>query len=207
LKRLQCGSNHLSSLGLTGLDQLETLDCSDNKLDEIDLSVCQSLTHFNCRSNQLTSLDLTGLPLLEALHCSSNKLTRIDLQSSPKLTALSISENFLTHLDTLFLEYPEWLQCYSNKLDYDDFREKNRVSERFICRDDLKIEAFSLGVRAYNILSRSGIARIKDLRQKGYEDISGLRNINEKSIQEVIHVLEHQAPWTFACKKEPLDPN
>lgn len=201
LKRLQCGSNQLTSLGLTGLNHLETLDCSDNKLDQIDLSVCQLLKYLNCRSNQLTSLDLTGIPLLEALHCSSNKLSTIDLQSTPKLKALSISENFLTHLDTLSLEYLEWLHCYSNKLDCDSFREKNRVSERFICGDDLEIEAFSLGVRAYNMLRRSGIACIKDLRQKSYEDIAGLRHMNEKSVQEVIHVLEHQAQWTFSSKK------
>jgi hypothetical protein len=207
LKRLQCGSNQLTSLGLTGLDQLETLDCSDNKLDQVDLSVCQLLTYVDCRRNQLTALDLSGLPLLEALHCSSNKLTRIDLQSSPRLTALTISENSLTHLDTIFLHYLEWLQCHSNKLDYDEFREQNRVSERFICGDDLEIEAFSLGVRAYNILRRSGIACIKDLRDKSHEDIAALRHMNEKSMQEVIHVLDHQAEWTFTSRNESSGPN
>lgn len=207
LKRLHCGSNQLTSLSLTGLDQLESLDSSNNKLDKIDLSVCQSLKYVDCRSNQLTSLDLTCLALLEALHCSSNKLTTINLQSNPRLTALSISENFLTHLDTLSLEYLEWLQCYSNKLDYDNFIEQNHISERFISGDDHEIDAFCLSVRAYNTLRRAGIACIKDLRQKSYEDIAALRHMNEKSVQEVIHVLEHQAPWTFSSKKEPRDPN
>lgn len=207
LKRLQCSSNQLTSLGLTGLDQLETLDCSGNKLDKIDLSVCQSLKVLQCSSNQLTSLDLTGLPLLESLHCSCNKLATIDLQPNPKLKALSISENFLTRLDTLFLEYLEWLQCYSNKLDYDDFIEQNRISERFIGGDDHEIGTFFRSVRVYNILRRSGIACIKDLRQKSYEDIAALRHMNEKSMQEVVHVLERQAPWTFSSKKESPDPN
>lgn len=198
IKHLDCSRNQIAYLDLTGLDNLEVLCCSENKLDSIDLSVCQSLRHLNCRSNQLTSLDLTGLPLLETIDCSSNKLTTIDLRSNPKLESLSISENLLTRLDTLFLKHLAWLQCYSNSLDYDDFREKNRVGERF--NSDYGIENFNLGVRAYNILRRFGIHSIQDLRQKSFEDIRGLRHMNEKSAQEVIHLLEHQAPWTFSSK-------
>lgn len=207
LRSLSVLSLKANRLVLSGCPGIEELVCPRIGLTELDLSSCQSLKYLNCGNNQLASLDLTGLESLEALDCSNNNLTRIDLCPSPRLESLSISNNYLTELDTLCLKRLERLACYSNKLSYDEFIKQNFISERFVCGGDYEIEEFDLSVKTYNALKLIGINCVNDLRQLSHEDIRGLKNIREKNAQEVIHMLEWSAPWTFTSKKEPTGSN
>jgi prepilin-type N-terminal cleavage/methylation domain-containing protein len=62
LTSLNGGSNSLTSLSVSGLASLQSLDCSYNALTSLLLSGCASLEVISCGGNQLKSLDISGLP-------------------------------------------------------------------------------------------------------------------------------------------------
>jgi len=67
----------LAGLGYcTGLNKL---DCSFNKLTELNLSGLTQLTTLWCQRNQLTTLDVSGLTRLADLWCFMNNLTELDI--------------------------------------------------------------------------------------------------------------------------------
>ena len=50
---------------------------------------------------------------------------------------------------------------------------------------DMGIEDLNLSVRAYNGLKRAGVNTLEDLTQKTEEDMSKMRNLGSKSLEEV----------------------
>lgn len=55
--------------------------------------------------------------------------------------------------------------------------------------DDLIIEELDLGVRSYNCLRRAGIYTIRELQKMNREDLMKVRNLNQKSLEEIIKKL------------------
>lgn len=92
----------LSGQGLTSLEglaaflDLETLDCSQNKLTQLDLSGNPKLTRLYCSYNQLTRLDVSGHGELIALNCEMNKLEELNLSGCTGLLSLYCRNNLLT---------------------------------------------------------------------------------------------------------------
>lgn len=116
LKELQCESNQLTSLNLSGLSNLVRLSCGNNQLTSLNLSGLTSLTKLVCYNNKLTSLNLDGTTGLEFLDCSYNKLTSLDVSKLTKLTTLKCYNNQLTTLDVSKLTNLTILECYDNQL-------------------------------------------------------------------------------------------
>jgi len=116
LKTLQCESNQLTSLNLSGLSNLVSLSCGSNPLTSLNLSGLTSLTKLVCYNNKLTSLNLDGTTGLEFLDCSSNQLTSLDVSKLTKLTTLKCYNNQLTTLDVSKLTQLTNLECHSNLL-------------------------------------------------------------------------------------------
>jgi len=54
---------------------LQTLDCDSNQLTSLDVSGCTALQTLYCYSNQLTSLDVSTNPLIIYLDASYNAIT------------------------------------------------------------------------------------------------------------------------------------
>jgi len=94
-------------LDLRGFGQLEELDCSYNKLTNLDLSNGPKLTKLYCGVNVLTELDLNSCLNLEAINCSWNNLNDAEfLQALPhpeKLGELDISHNKFPPFQLTFL--------------------------------------------------------------------------------------------------------
>lgn len=77
---LELPSGGVTSLpGLGYCTGLNKLDCSFNKLTELNLSGLTKLTTLWCQRNQLTTLDVSGLTQLTELWCFSNNLTELDI--------------------------------------------------------------------------------------------------------------------------------
>ena len=137
---LDCKTNRLSSLDVSGCTALTTLDCSSNDwLTSLDVSGCTALTKLYCEVNRLTSLDVSGCTSLTKLRCSysyfltsldlsqntalttldcsgNDRLTSLDVSGCTALTTLECNYNQLTSLDISSCTALEWLSCYSNKL-------------------------------------------------------------------------------------------
>lgn len=86
LQVLECGNNKFATLTLIGLARLTSLNVSDNAL----------LTTLMCTENALTSLNFTGCTMLQKLYCYSNHLTSLDISSCTQLQQLYCYRNYFT---------------------------------------------------------------------------------------------------------------
>ena len=69
LEELDCQSGGLTNLNFNGLTKLKTLNCGYNQITSLDFSGLSNLFDVRCSGNLLTSLDLTGLKSLQSLDC------------------------------------------------------------------------------------------------------------------------------------------
>ena len=118
---LECYSQGIHSFeGISMFPQLEELTCSDNPIDELDISALPRLErlyaldvplrHFDVgqRSHlkrvqlshtHLDTLDLTTMPDVELLLCIFSPLTAIDITPCQRLTTLYIRGTQITEVD------------------------------------------------------------------------------------------------------------
>ena len=77
--------------GIEYFPNLEKLDASGCRLEELDVSANVELTHLRVGTNQLKALDVSKCPKLEELDVSYNYLTELDVTNNPALVSLSVS--------------------------------------------------------------------------------------------------------------------
>ena len=118
LKTLNCGSNNITALDVSGCTALETLLCeqSKNGITKLDVSGCTSLKTLQCTHSFLSSLDASGCASLETLQCADNRLTSLDVSGCTSLSTLYCYSNQLTSLDVSDCAALRNLQCYNNQL-------------------------------------------------------------------------------------------
>jgi uncharacterized repeat protein (TIGR02543 family) len=116
LSILNCSSNQLTSLTISGLTSLIRLDCYGNKLASLNVSKLASLKTLNCYNNQLSSLNVSGLSSLEILNCYNNQLSSLNVSGLASLEDFSCYGNKLASLDVSGLSSLKTLNCDSNQL-------------------------------------------------------------------------------------------
>ena len=93
LKELNCFEANLTApLDLSKNVNLETLDCSDSGIKEINLENNVNLNYLNCSNNDILSLDVSKNDKLETLNCSGTKISNLDVTSSKSLKVLDCYE-------------------------------------------------------------------------------------------------------------------
>jgi Leucine-rich repeat (LRR) protein len=85
---------NINSLTLVNLPQLNSINCSYNKLTTLDLNNLSSLTSLDCSFNLLTNLSLTNLPNLNYLQCYVNKFQSLDVTALTSLTVLRCGSGY-----------------------------------------------------------------------------------------------------------------
>ena len=126
----QIDVQRLGISNLTGIKYftaLEKLECYSNQLTKLDVSGCTALTYLHCSENQLTSLDVSKNTALGSLYCSGNRLTSLDLSQNTKLNQLYCSDNQLTSLDVSKNTELGWLYCSANQLTSLDVSKKTEL--------------------------------------------------------------------------------
>lgn len=79
--------SRISSLkGVEIFKNLQSLNCSNNVLTELDLSKNVALEYLDCSNNKLTYLDVSKNMNLETLYCSDNQLASLDISLNKKIT-------------------------------------------------------------------------------------------------------------------------
>ena len=116
LVTLDCASNQLTALDVSGNTALEYLDCGNNQLTALDVSGCPAMEYLYCFDNELTALDVSGCTALESLHCAGNQLTALDVSQNPALKDLYCNYNQLTELDVSGNTALQSLGCSYNQL-------------------------------------------------------------------------------------------
>lgn len=90
---ITCRARSISSLkGIECFVNVQSIDCSVNKLTELDVSKNTALMEFDCSGNNLTQLDISKNTKLWKLCCSNNSLTELDV-SNNQLDYLSCDRN------------------------------------------------------------------------------------------------------------------
>ena len=116
LTYLNCSSNKLTELDVTHNPALTYLDCGINQLTELDVTQNPELAYLLCSSNQLTELDVTHNSVLKALYCYFTQLTKLNVTKNAELILLSCWSNQLTELDVTKNPALETLWCNDNQL-------------------------------------------------------------------------------------------
>ena len=117
LKSLNCNSNWLNTLDLSGMSSLDTLRCAGNVLTTLDVTGCTAMTwlqcfmnpdlasieglatctaikFFACYSCSLTNLNIVNsMKNLEQLHAYDNRMTSFRLTNMSQLETVSVGEN------------------------------------------------------------------------------------------------------------------
>ena len=112
IKKIECKDLGISSLdGIRCFTNLETLDCSGNKLESLVLcsagktkaSVpegnCSKLKAIECSGNKIASVEISACAALETFAASNNQLAEVDLSGNPALESVNVSGNTLTDID------------------------------------------------------------------------------------------------------------
>ena len=93
------GRNIESLKGIEYFQKLEILECSYNKITELDTSSNSALKNLGCNHNQLTQLNVSGNNALTSLTCGDNQLTSLNLSNNDKLMSLDCDNNQLAFLN------------------------------------------------------------------------------------------------------------
>ena len=128
LTLLNCINNQLTSLDVTLNTLLINLYCSNNQLTTLDVSHNTKLEDLQCRNNNLTSLDVTKNTLLSYFRCENNILTSLDVSKNVKLTDLLCEGNRLTALDVSRNTELGLLKCLNNSISSLDVSNNTKLS-------------------------------------------------------------------------------
>ncbi len=115
LKTIECGfNNNLSSLNLTNLVALDSLKTFNTNLSNLNVNNLTSLKYLDCSYNHITSLNVSNLTNLKDLNCASNSLNTIDVLLLTQLETLNCSMNQLTTISVAPLVNLKTLICSNN---------------------------------------------------------------------------------------------
>ncbi len=117
ITRLDCSSNWLESLDISGNPLLVELYCDNNRLSDLKLGSQPNLVELYVGDNKLTSIDLSGASALTSLSCYKNNFTSLNLSANGELVDLICRECKIE--GTLDLSANPKLQkvaCYNNDI-------------------------------------------------------------------------------------------
>ncbi len=135
LTYLDCSWEKLTNLNVGNNIALETLYCNDNQLTELNVSSNTALDYIDCSNNQLTNLDVSNDTDLQVLSCCDNHLRDLKLDGDTNLQRLYCSNNQLTSLDVTSNTALNELNCSNNQLTDLDVS-NNTALRRFYCGDN-----------------------------------------------------------------------
>ncbi|MDY3926769.1 MAG: S-layer homology domain-containing protein [Anaerotignum sp.] len=177
-KRITCNYREISNLkGIEHFTALTALNCSNNKLTNLDVSSNTALEYLNCSGNQLTELEVGSNTALMSLYCGGNPLTSLNVSQNTALTTLSCTNNSLTKLDVSDLTKLTELTCSGNPLTSLDVSQNHKL-ETLYCSScaltslDLSgtnVTGLSAAYNSYDITLTDGTFDLDELSKFGFK--------------------------------------
>ncbi len=127
--------NIVDLTGIEDFESLEVLNCSNNRLTNIDISQNTQLVEFNCASNLLETLDVSLNTSLETLNCSDNRLLILDISQNGLLRNLDFTSNQVSMINTSQNDSLVSLRGSNNRLSNLEI-DTNTSLEELICSEN-----------------------------------------------------------------------
>ena len=134
LQSLDCSGNSLNSLDVTNCTLLENLECYFNvELETLCLEGCGNLKYLDCSGCRIQALELSDCTAMEELLCSNNQLTKLNLSTLSKLSKVLCDSNEITEMILPENNHLKHINCEYNYLtNFVDFEilsqnEENRI--------------------------------------------------------------------------------
>ena len=138
LQTLHCSYNAIETLDVSGMTSLTELLCAHNLITDLNVSGCTSLNNIECNSNAIGELNLADCrSTLTTITCNENKLARLDLTNFDKLFHLNCDDNQLTELLVDGCTALTSVDCASNQLTTLDFRQTPLIGEVYCSNNKL----------------------------------------------------------------------
>ena len=147
LKRVDCSVNRLRNLDTSKLGALEKLNCSSNQLSRLDIGDNKALKELDCSNNGLSRLDIGNNDNLQVLNCSNNQFQGNFIADRLKgLKKLNVSNNKFTNIVFFDQNNIEELDCSNNAIPYlknfpnlKTFKGDNQQVDVVVDRNDRRI--------------------------------------------------------------------
>ncbi|MGL2967530.1 putative Ig domain-containing protein [Flavobacterium sp. XGLA_31] len=172
LETLDCADNQLMQLQIDGLEHLYYIHTRVNQLTSLNLTNLPALQYLYCNYNNLQTLSLNGLPSLLTLHCDYNMLQNLSLQNLPLLSELYCQYNQLSTLDLIGAPSLTSVNCYNNQLTNINVTNHSQLHDLF-CQ--------------FNQLTSLNLNGVSSLRQL-YSDVNQLTALDVSGLNE-LHTL------------------
>lgn len=127
-------SRDISSVNISNLHNLQTLELGGNNIATIDISSNIELEHLELNNNDLTLIDLSSNKDLEELDVSFNSLSNVNINGLTNLDFIDLSDNQLTNINL----------SQNSNLNQLNFRH-NLLSTQWITRILADVDAFGTG--------------------------------------------------------------
>lgn len=99
LQSLDCSGNSLNSLDVTNCTLLENLESYFNmELETLCLEGCGNLKYLDCSGCRVQALELSDCTAMEELLCSNNQLTKLNLSTLSRLSKVLCNSNEITEM-------------------------------------------------------------------------------------------------------------
>ena len=102
--------------GIAAFSNIESLNCSVNGIDAIDVSMLHNLKILNCNNNAIASINVNGLTQLQELYFNQNQVLSIDVSSLSALKKLECYGNHIVALNLNGLANLTDVVCASNSI-------------------------------------------------------------------------------------------
>lgn len=117
LETLNCSQNRIVTLNVTRCAKLKELNCMSNSLTHLNVQGCTNLETLICTGNRITgTLNVSGCTALKTVDCSSNQLMNLNMNDCANLESLDCSDNLFPWLSVSGYSKLTSLKCYSKEL-------------------------------------------------------------------------------------------
>lgn len=153
LNSFQCTSNRMEELDLSHNTELRILDCSNNvKLKSIDISHNPELERLYCNFSGITALDISQNTKLKTLLCHYSSIEELNLENNPLLETLNASRLKLTSLNVSANKNLRQFDCSYNLLTELDLS-NNLNFDILVCRGNYMDKNPQNGIIGYDAIA------------------------------------------------------
>ena len=127
LEKLDCSDNSIEELDVSKLKKLEELRCYGNNIRKLNVKKNTRLKRLYCANNKLKEIDLSRNLNLEEFYARENQISKIDISTNKKLSAISVSENKLKKINLKSQKNLKKIYCAGNKIKKLDLKYNKKI--------------------------------------------------------------------------------